>query len=316
MKLSIHPKIRGKPEKVERKNDRPLFKCNGETVNLGYGWQNIECDTWQEIFELITTDGYATSAELVGNHRCDDDYVSRQVVMVDIDDGMTIQELFENDFYNEFGAGFYTTARHTDTAHRFRILFVLEEPITDCLTMRKVIRGLLEIFDSGDKSCKDASRIYYGIPNCLIKECRDKILPTFITNALVDMIDSIDMAEAQKQKTYIIDPSQNLQYDDIYVDQLLSNIASKVGNLKGQYDEWRTIAWATCSVVGISNAKSLMLKHFYEKTKGEMTTLMSWKQGRGPTVGSLIKLSGISLLERRLMDVEFKIRQLKGKHGD
>lgn len=311
MKLSIHPKIRGKPDKIERSGKRPLYKCNGEVINQGYGWKNIDCDTWQEAFELITTDGYATSSELVSNHRCDDDYVSRQIVMVDIDDGMTIQELFENDFYNEFGAGFYTTARHTNEAHRFRILFVLEFPETDCERMRKIIRGLLEMYESADPSCKDASRIYYGIPHCPIKEYRNRILPKYITDALIEMVTAKDEQEAQKHKTYTIDPAQNLQYDDIYVDQLLSRIASKVGNLKGQYDEWRTIAWAACSVVGINNARSLMLKHFYEKTKGEMTTLMSWKQGKGPTVGTLIKLSGVSKTEKELLELQSKLRKIK-----
>jgi hypothetical protein len=104
--------------------------------------------------------------------------------------------------------------------------------------------------------------------------------------------------------------------DEEYVNQLLDRISKQVGNLRGDYDVWRTIAWATCSAVGLNSAKMLMQYYFPEKTNKELQTLMSWKQGIGPTLGTLIKLSGISLLERRLMDTEFKIRQLKGKHGD
>jgi len=306
MKLSIHPDIKGKPEKIEREGKGPLYLCNGNIVNLGYGWMNVEVDSWKDAFELITKDGYATSAELSSDHRCDENYVSRQICMVDIDDGMTIQELFQDDFYNEFGAGFYTTARHTDEAHRFRILFVLEESVTDSLKMRKIIRGLLEQYKSADTNCKDGSRIYYGIPNCPIVEYKEKILPKFITDALIEMIDSKDEQELKKVYTY--QQQEKEKYDEQFVDALLSRISSKVGNLHGKYDEWTTIAWATCHTIGIQNAEMLMMKHWPTKTRKELHSLRDWKPNRSPTVGTLIKLSGISKDSLQQLDLEFRAR--------
>jgi len=157
MKLSVHSAMKGKPISVE-KDGRHFLQCNGKTINAGYGWVNIDC-SWEDCFELITTDGLATSSELKDDHRNDENFVSRQLIMVDIDDGMTLQELFNDEFYNEYGAGFYTTASHTETNHRFRLMFITEQPITDRDTMKKIIRGLLFVYKSGDISCKDASRL-------------------------------------------------------------------------------------------------------------------------------------------------------------
>ena len=101
-------------------------------------------------------------------------------------------------------------------------------------------------------------------------------------------------------------------FDEEYVNKLLERISSKVGNLRGDYDVWRTIAWATCSSVGISTSKMLMQYYWPEKTNKEMSTLLSWKSGVGPTIGTLIKLSGMSLLERQLLETQMKLRKLNG----
>ena len=307
MKLSIHPNLKGKPDKIEREGKSPLFLVDGKYVNQGYGWYNIECD-WDQAFELITTDGYATSCELSNDNRCDENFVSRQLVMVDIDDGMTIQELLQDGFYNEFGAGFYITKRHTDEHHRFRIMFVTEEPVVDSQIMRKLIRGLLTVYNSGDTSCRDASRVYYGIPNCPIKENHGKILTVDCMRALVQLIEDQDHEEA-KQYVRTFEPTS---VDEQFVDDILSRISSKVSNLRGDYEVWRTIAWAVCHSVGIHSAQSLMMKYWPEKTKKELKTLKSWKQHHnGPTIGTLIKLSGISSEERKILELQAKIRNIK-----
>lgn len=301
MKLSIHPDIKGKPVHTERG-----YFCGNKQVNLGYGWMNVDV-SWDDAFELITTDGYATSSELSSDNRKDENYVSRQLIMVDIDDGMTIQELLNNQFYNEYGAGFYTTARHTDTDHRFRIMFVTEEPITDSQLMKKLIRSLLIVFKSADISCKDSSRLYYGIPNCPIKENQGKILTNEMIVELVLMIDEIEKEEAKKY----VSTFEATTIDEHFVDELLSRISYKVGNLRGEYNQWLTIAWATCHSVGVPTATNLLLKHWPDKTRKEKHALKSWRSSNSPTIGTLIKLSGISSEERQLLELQAKIRNIK-----
>jgi len=301
MKLSIHPDIKGKPVQ----NERGYF-IGDKQVNLGYGWMNIEAE-WNDVFELITTDGYATSSELSSDNRKDENYISRQLIMVDIDDGMTISQLLNNEFYNEYGAGFYTTARHTDTHHRFRIMFVTEEPVTDNQVMKKLIRGLLVVYNNGDISCKDASRLYYGIPNCLIKENQGKILTKDMMIQLALLVDDIENEEAKKY----VNTFEPTTIDETFVDELLSRISNKVGSLRGDYNQWLTIAWATCHSVGVNTATNLLMKYWYEKTKKEKHALKSWRGNNSPTIGTLIKLSGISSEERKLLELQAKLRNMK-----
>lgn len=309
MKLSVHSTMKGKPVSVKY-GDRHFLEIDGKTVNPGYGWVNVDC-SWEDCFELITTDGLATSAELIDDHRTDENFVSRQLVMVDIDDGMTIKELFNDEFYNEYGAGFYTTASHKDDAHRFRIMFVLEEPITDRQMMKQIIRGLLIVYKSGDMVCKDAARLYYGVPNCQLKERTDKILPKVITDGLIEMVKELELEEEAKLRTkYVADVTKEVDYE--FVNQLLRRISYKVGDLNGSYEQWRPIAWATCHALGISNAQHLMMTYWPTKTKKHIQTLKSWKQQQNsPTVGTLIKLSGITTTERQLLELEMKIRKKK-----
>jgi hypothetical protein len=307
MKLSIHTDIIGKPDKIEKPGQKPYYVCKGKIINQGYGWQNIDVDTWEEAFELITTDGYATSSELLADHRTDDNFVSRQICMVDIDNGMTLFELFDNDFYNKYGAGFYTTARHTNDAHRFRILFVLEEPETDCVRMRKIIRGLLETFEASDKSCKDASRIYYGIPNCEIKECTTNILTTSKIQELINIIDEIDSV-MQKVTQHTYDYSNITKYDEVFVDSLLKRIRDKVGTLQGEYDTYKTIAWAVCHTLGQHNAQAMMSRYWATKTQKEPQVIKTYNHNKSPTIGTLIKMSGIDKDMLRQLDNDFKHR--------
>lgn len=235
MKLSINPKIIGKARQVEVPNDRPYYECNGVKVNLGWGWQNVDV-SWEDAFALITEDGYATSAALVGDHRNDENFESRELLMVDIDSGMTIKELFNNKWYNEYGAGFYVTPSYRDDAPRFRILFRLEQPETDSQKLRKINRGLLALFAQADQACKDPTRIFYGTPNCHIKECRDKLL----TNDLVeDLITAIEIADAE-QMAERTDPADYPELNDERKKRIIDLLHK---SFVGEYTTWRNIGW-------------------------------------------------------------------------
>ncbi len=235
MKLAINPKIIGKARQVEVPNDRPYYECNGVRVNLGWGWTNVEA-AWPDVFELVTVDGYATSAELRTDHRDDENFVSRELLMVDIDSGMSIEELLHNDWYNEFGAGFYVTPSYTDDKPRFRILFRLAVPETDSARLRKINRGLLSLFDQADQACKDPTRIFYGTPNCVIKERRDNLLTEEFAEVLVLMTEQLD-AERQVQRT---DPADYPEMTDERKKNILTRLHQ---SYVGEYTVWRNIGW-------------------------------------------------------------------------
>jgi hypothetical protein len=112
------------------------------------------------------------------------------------------------------------------------------------------------------------------------------------------------------------DTVPNIQYEKVIgddeVSELLQRIKNKVGDLKGDYDVWRTIAWATCSAVGVSTAEMLMRYYWPYKTNKELPTLRAWKNShKGPTLGTLIKLSGVSSEERKLLELQAMLRKKK-----
>jgi hypothetical protein len=243
MKLSIHQTIRGKPKK-------------DSGVNLGYGWVNIEAD-WDSVFALITQDGVATSAELTCENRKEANFVSRELVMVDIDNGMTIRDLFDNDFYNLYGAGFYATPSFTEQHHKFRIMFRLPQPETDSGRLRKLNRGLLKVFEQADEACKDPTRIFYGTPDCKYFEQTDKILPREAMEVLIELINEEDAVAAEAIANQ---PVVEYTMTDSKKKKILELLK---GCFVGSYPMWRNIGWGL-------KAGGFSLQDFQYVTQGMM----------------------------------------------
>lgn len=273
MKVSINPHIRGKPPK-----DTP--------VDLGHNWTNIDAD-WADIFALITVDGLATSAELSTDNRRESNFVSRQLLMVDIDSGMTIPELFSHDMYNAYGAGFYATPSFTPELHRFRICFVLDQPETDAGRLRKINRGLLRVFGAADEACKDPTRLFYGTPKCELCERTDLTLPTWLVEQLIAVVDAED-ATAAEAMTHYTGPAPKLN------DQQRQRILDLLKRTYvGSYPIWRNIGWGL-------KAGGFCLADFQYVTTGMMSrktptdALQVWTHGgqvsRPVTMGSVIHL--------------------------
>jgi hypothetical protein len=223
MKISINPHIRGKPNK-------------DAFVDLGHNWTNIEA-TWTDVFDLITVDGLATSAELTTDNRREANFVSRQLLMVDIDSGMTIPELLANAFYETYGAGFYATPSFTIELHKFRICFVLEQPEQDAGRLRRINRGLLKVFGTADEACKDPTRLFYGTPECVLCERTDKLLTKDIVEQLVAIVDEHDAASAEAMTQYV-GPAPKL--DNTQKRRIIELLKQ---TYVGSYPIWRNTGW-------------------------------------------------------------------------
>lgn len=273
MKLSVHESIRGKPAK-------------DSGANLGYGWMNIEA-SWPEVFELITVDGVATSSELVTDNRKESNFVSRQLLMVDIDSGMTIPELLDNAFYNEYGAGFYATPSFTTELHKFRICFVLEQAESDAGRLRKINRGLLKVFDKADEACKDPTRLFYGTPNCVLCERTDKVLPDAIVEQLVSIVDEHDRASAEAMTHYDGPPPQLSDAQRQRILELLKQ------TYVGSYPIWRNIGWGLkAGGFTVADFQYVTTGMMSQKTPGDAAKVWTHggQVGKPVTMGSVIHL--------------------------
>ena len=237
MKLTIHDFVRGKPIKALDEDGHSILIQNGVKVNLGYGWMTIDA-SWDDVFDLITIDGCATAAALSSDNRRESNYVSRQLVMVDIDSGMKIEDLQNDTFYQEYSAGYYTTPSHTESDHRFRILFVTEQPIVEAATMRKVIRGLMMVYNHADISCKDAARLFYGSINSTRKEKRSNILSNTMIDILVAMVDAYD------EEHQVAEPTEHREYPAMTDAKKRRIIELLQRTPLYNYNQWRNVGWA------------------------------------------------------------------------
>lgn len=285
MKLSINTAIRGKPTQ--------------ELLARSYNqWMNIEAD-WATVFDLITVDGLATTAQLKNNLRSEANFVSRELIMVDIDNGMTIQELLQNDFYNEYAAGFYVTPSHTDHAHRFRIMFRCGVALTDAQKVRYFNRALLSVFLAGDVACKDASRLFYGTVNASLKECRENVIPASLVESMIAIIDE---EEAKKWATESVD----VEHRPLLDEEREAVLDLLHGSFVGEYPIWRNIGWALKhSGFSLEDFRYVTMGMMRQKTSEDCAKIWNTKSTapRPCTMGTIVHF----LVERYGQQVKDKI---------
>jgi hypothetical protein len=191
--------------------------------------------------------------------------------------------------------------------YRLQAAFTVDKMYWDVLK-RKVVNSLE--FRWGGQSVLPPSKLNDGRQYCWINSPSNYVVKELMPDVLEHWLELILNDLTKYDNTPKIE-FELKDFDEEYVNQLLERISTKVGNLRGDYDVWRTIAWATCSVVGISTAKMLMQYYWPEKTNKEIVTLMSYKKGVGPTIGTLIKMSGMSSNERQILELEMKLRKIK-----
>ena len=297
MQVSINPNIIGKPSRHA-------------DIDLGYNWMNIE-SSWAEIFELITQDGFATTAELTTDNRREANFVSRQLLMVDIDSGMTIPELLDNAFYNTYGAGFYATPSFTEDLHRFRICFVLEQPESDAGRLRRINRGLLRVFGAADQACKDPTRLFYGTPNCVLCERTDRFLTEDIVLQLIDIVDEHDRADAEAMTQYAGPPPALTNTQRQRILDLLKQ------TFVGSYPIWRNVGWGLkAGGFSLTDFQYVTGGMMNQKTPADAASVWTSSNptGRPITMGSVIHFlkerHGTDCLRHRVADVEHHIHYL------
>ena len=121
----------------------------------------VELDLSADQLEKRIKQGHAFCAPFTKGKRKQANFAAAGFLAVDIDRGLTVEVAVADPFFQSFASFLYTTPSHTVSAHRFRIVFELEEPIDDAENMRHALTGLVLRFGA-DAACTDACRIFYG----------------------------------------------------------------------------------------------------------------------------------------------------------
>lgn len=93
----------------------------------------------------------------------ENEFVSQQLFELDIENGLTIDETIKLlDELNINYCGIYKSFSHTESSHRFRVLFCVNNAITDLEERNKIQLTLMSLVKGTDEKCKDYNRLFYG----------------------------------------------------------------------------------------------------------------------------------------------------------
>lgn len=72
----------------------------------------------------------------------------------------TFDEVKEDEYIKANASFMYKTLSHTEELHKFRVVFILDKPLTTVEEVYGAYDFLLKKFPEADQSCKDPSRIF------------------------------------------------------------------------------------------------------------------------------------------------------------
>jgi hypothetical protein len=119
------------------------------------------------------TAGYTISPAVLKGGMSASNWVNQQLFMTDHDKGLTVEQALERCKEHSIKPSFgYYTFGSTPEAPRFRLCFLLDEPITTEQDRASVVDYFLStVFPEADQSCRDACRIFFGAGAMGVIEC-------------------------------------------------------------------------------------------------------------------------------------------------
>ena len=190
-----------------------------EIAQIKQRFNNVECIkelTIEELFDYIKTGHTFIPAVLKGGTK-NENWVQQQLVAIDVDNKEKIIPpkeavlLFKQHKINVLG--YYHTFNSTEELPRYRLLFLLDEVITEPNKMKFIVETL-NAFIHGDTACKDLSRMFYSTNG----EQQDVvILDTEATITLNDVINlknstSVPKKYDDKELSSLIEDFDLLEY--------------------------------------------------------------------------------------------------------
>jgi len=123
------------------------------------GWLPFVASKERLISEI--QQGCAFAPQYKDQRRKGANFVCCGFLAADFDEGCTIDQARNNAFIHSHGSFIYTTVSHTSDHHRFRVVFLLDDPATDGKQWADANFGLAHKLSS-DPSIGDAARCFYG----------------------------------------------------------------------------------------------------------------------------------------------------------
>lgn len=123
--------------------------------------------TLRELIEAVQ-EGKAVSPAVMKGTKADE-FLEQQIFMVDIDNKkkdipfLQVEEAISIcEKYHLPLAFYYFSFSHTEKIPKYRLVFVINEVVTEHILRATIMQRLIEIFEQADTSCKNADRVFFG----------------------------------------------------------------------------------------------------------------------------------------------------------
>ena len=133
------------------------------------------------------TAGYAIAPICHGRRKADN-FVMAQHIGLDFDtetDACRLDTLERDPFIAQYAAILHTTSSHTPDKPRARVIFPLDQAVTDPDEIARYVAALLDRFDMADQSASDPARCFFGAVDCELRTF-DNVLPVNLLRTMAD----------------------------------------------------------------------------------------------------------------------------------
>lgn len=252
-------------------------KTGKDRVSGAGFWKNTE-HTAQSLADHIAK-GYGWMPSLIdkGHKRWQVHCNTAHVLAADIDNEMTLEQAKEHPFIKQYAILIIESSSSTSEHNKFRVVFRYQQPIKGWENIRALNTYLIhEILGVADKSCKDASRFFFGAENRpVIFLNEDARLPQSFIDAAFAYRKKEEAIAAERQRkaeefSNLIRESVNITDLRSIAVQALSYTSQRI--IKGEtYDEVFRCLASLVHEFGESDAVSMMEAHSpsYRSKDGE-----------------------------------------------
>lgn len=140
---------------------------------------------------------------LMEGERHKQNFVSSDLIVIDIDEGLTLEQAEQHPLVADCATLIYTSASHTAEHHRFRIVFVLESTITDPEEYEMALNCFVQEFGA-DRKARSAASLFYGNTDAQIflhnKGLSNDRLDAFLATAAGGAPKKVDFARSGATK--------------------------------------------------------------------------------------------------------------------
>jgi hypothetical protein len=157
----------------------------------------------------IECPAYSIAPQCSGGHRKASNFIQTGLLAADVDCDMTLEEAQQNLFVLRNASLIHTTASHTEQRHRFRIIFLLDEPITNAADYAASLLGLADMVGS-DRSVADGARMFFGNRNAVFINISKTLSPGIVANLIAKGRDIKAQKQSPNKGVWPVDSSRKM----------------------------------------------------------------------------------------------------------